>query len=40
MKGLVKFYLESGGFVFVETEIMDVERGSLNSGLCSNHFSY
>ena len=29
MKDLVKFQLESGGFVFVETEITDVERGGL-----------
>ena len=29
MKDLVKFPLESGGFVFVETEITDAERGGL-----------
>ena len=29
MKDLVKFELESGGSVFVETEITDAERGGL-----------
>jgi hypothetical protein len=29
MKDLVKFPLESGGFVFIETEVSDVEKGGL-----------
>jgi hypothetical protein len=29
MKDLVKFSLESGGFVFIETEVSDVEKGGL-----------
>jgi len=29
MRDLVKFPLESGGFVFIETEVVDVEKGGL-----------
>ncbi len=29
MRDLVKYPLESGGFVFIETEVSDVERGGL-----------
>jgi hypothetical protein len=29
MKDLVKFPLESGGFVYIETEVTDIEKGGL-----------
>jgi len=29
IKDLVKYPLESGGFVFIETEVADVEKGGL-----------